>query len=77
MARKNDQIIIRRALEHPGLLASNELKFVMDLSRQPSHWRLTARQTEWLYQIGREKLQIPFPTPATEQRPDYRARACA
>lgn len=77
MSRKDEQEIIRVALEHPGLLDTGELKFVMDLSRQPSHRRLTGPQTVWLYQIGREKLQLPFKTPAPEQRIDYRARACA
>ncbi|OFE11402.1 hypothetical protein PHACT_12660 [Pseudohongiella acticola] len=77
MSRTKDRVIICQALDHPGLLTTNQMKFVMKLSRQPSHWRLSPAQTEWLYQIARERLNLQLATPAIDPVVDYRSRACA
>lgn len=74
---QTEQKIITRALEFPGLLNANELKFVVRISNWPTRWTLTHKQANYLYDIGEKKLGMIFNRPAREQPIDYRARACA
>jgi len=77
MSKATEQKIIKTALEYPGLLTSDELKFVMRMSNLPSRVRLSARQSKWLYAIGRNRLNMTLADPQPEPVVDYRARACA
>lgn len=77
MSKADEQKIIKTALEYPGLLTSDELNFVMRISRLPSRIRLSPRRSKWLYDIGRNRLGMTLADPQPEPVIDYRARACA
>jgi hypothetical protein len=77
MSKATEQEIIKTALEYPGLLTSDELNFVMRMSRLPSRVRMSARQIKWLYAIGRNRLEMTLADPQPEPVIDHRARACA
>ena len=69
--------IIKQALEFPGLLNANELKFVVRISNWPTSWTLTNKQSKYLFDIGEKRLNMIEDRPNREQPIDYRARACA
>ena len=75
MSRADESKIITTALEHPGLLTTKELQFVVSMSRLPSQAKLSADQTKWLYDIGRNRLNMVLADPHPEPFVDYRARA--
>ncbi len=77
MSNSTERTIIKTALNHPGLLSATELTFVMRISGLPDRWRLSAKESAWLYDIGRKKLDMKLGAPAPEQIVDYKARACA
>lgn len=77
MSNSKEQEIIELALEHPGLLTKTETDFVENLSRLPRSVRLSARQSKWLYDIGRQRLDMTLADPQPAPVVDYRARACA
>lgn len=75
MAQITDRIIIRQCLDHPGLLSASELAFVRDIAQMPARRRMTQRQLDWLYEIGRHKLDLPYQAPRAEPVVDLRSRA--
>lgn len=78
MSKALERQIINKALNHVGLLSRSEAEFVNKISKWPSHWRLKAKQANWLYDIGEKKLNMVFERPAApELAIDYKARACA
>jgi len=77
MAHRTDRIIIRQALDHPGLLTAEEVKFVTRISKLPETVRLSAGQVQWLYDIGRKKLGLNYQPPKRAPIIDYKSRACA
>jgi hypothetical protein len=75
MSNTVEGIIIRTALDHPGLLTRNELEFVRNIAKLPSEKRLTQGRLNWLYQIGRERLNLGYPTPQPDPVIDLKSRA--
>jgi len=75
MTATTDRVIIRVALDHPGLLRAKELAFVRDIAKLPSERNLTQRQLDWLYQIGRDRLNLGYPTPKPDPVIDLKSRA--
>ena len=75
MTCTTDRVIIRVALDHPGLLKAKELAFVRDIAKLPSERNLTQRQLDWLYQIGRDRLNLGYPTPKPDPVIDLKSRA--
>jgi len=75
MTCTTDRVIIRVALDHPGLLKPKELAFVRDIAKLPSHRNLTQRQLDWLYQIGRDRLNLGYQTPRPDPVIDMKSRA--
>jgi hypothetical protein len=75
MSNTVERIIIRNALDHPGLLTRKELAFVRDIAKLPSEKRLTQGQMNWLYQIGRDRLNLGYPTPQPDPVIDLKSRA--
>lgn len=58
MKSENELKVIKKALEHTGLLATKELEFVEEINLWPDSWTLTPGQATYLFNIGERKLDM-------------------